>query len=138
MRRAVIVDTGPLVAFLNRRDTHHGWAQRMLAEIEPPLLTCEAVLSEACFLVRKLDGGAWSILQLVARGLVTTPFRLAEETTRVQALLKSYANVPMSLADACLVAMAERHSKSTVLTTDSDFTIYRKNGRQAVPALLPE
>jgi predicted nucleic acid-binding protein len=55
----------------------------------------------------------------------------------VKALLLRYANVPMSLADACLVRMAEQYPSSPVLTLDRDFRLYRKNGRQVIPARMP-
>ena len=137
MRRYVILDTGPLVALLNRRDRHHGWAREQWTHIAPPLLTCEAVLAEACFLVRRFDGGQAAVLALASRGVLDLSFHVAEETTAVSRLLKKYQDVPMSLADACLVRMAERCAESVVFTMDSDFMVYRKNGRQLVPMLAP-
>ena len=137
MRRYVILDTGPLVALLNRRDRHHGWAREQWTHIAPPLLTCEAVLAEACFLVRRFDGGQAAVLALASRGVLDLSFHVAEETTAVSRLLKKYQDVPMSLADACLVRMAERCAESVVFTMDSDFMVYRKNGRQLIPMLAP-
>ncbi len=137
MRGRVLVDTGPLVAFLNRRDRRHAWAKRQLAEIQPPLLTCEAVLSEACFLVRNLEGGAVAVMKLVSSGAVTVPFSLDGEIGSVAKLLRKYSDVPMSLADACLVRMAEQVADSGILTLDTDFRVYRKHGRQVIPTILP-
>lgn len=138
MRPRVILDTGPLVALLNRRDQHHPWARVCFAETAPPLLTCEAVISEACFLVRSLPRGPRTVIDLLERGVLAIPFRIDEETNRLAALLARYASVPMSLADACLVRMAEQQGEGIVLTLDSDFLIYRKNGRQIVPTMMPE
>ena len=104
----------------------------------PPLLTCEAVLSEACFLLRGLASGPEAVLDAVRRGAVETPFRLADHAHRVGQLMAKYAQMPMSLADACLVCMAELHAESTVFTMDSDFRIYRKHGRTVIPVLMPE
>lgn len=137
MRRKIILDTGPLVALLNLRDTYHDWSKAQFAAIEPPLLTCEAVISEACFLLRALSGGPRTVLELLSRGVVEIPFRLAEEADPVTRLLTRYASVPMALADACLVRMAEQHAKSAVMTLDNDFHIYRKQGRQVVPTIIP-
>jgi len=134
----VILDTGPLVAFLNRRDNYHGWATEQLAHLQPPLLTCEAVLSEACFLLRKCSNGPSQIIELLQRGLVTVPFRLDGETSAVKNLLKRYNNLSASLADACIVRMTELYSDAVVLTLDSDFHIYRKHGRQVIKTLIPE
>lgn len=137
MRRRVLLDTGPLVAFLNRHDRHHGWAVERLAEIEPPLLTCEAVLAEACHMVRRAPGGARAVAEMVAGGLIEIPFRLGAEVGRIESLLGRYADVPMSLADACLVRLAELETGSAVLTLDSDFHVYRMHGRQVIPVIVP-
>jgi predicted nucleic acid-binding protein len=134
---AIIVDTGPLVAFLNRRDGHHRWVRDLLDSIEPPLLTCEAVVSEACLLLRDLGGGQDAVLELLARDIVRTEFELAGEVGPVRGLMKKFANVPMSLADACLVRMTELVPRSKVVTLDGDFGIYRRNKRQMVPTIIP-
>ncbi len=137
MKRQVILDTGPLVALLNRRDTFHRWSVDQWAQIEPPLLTCEAVLSEACFLLRKPPAGRRAVMELLDRGVVRIAFRLQDHAERVAQLMEKYASVPMSLADACLVRMAELHSGSPVLTIDGDFRVYRKHDRRVVPVIMP-
>lgn len=138
MKRKIILNTGPLVALLNLRDTYHDWAKAQFAEIEPPLLSCEAVISEACFLLRALPGGPRTVLDLLNRGVIEIPFHLVEEADPVMRLLTRYASVPMALADACLVRMTEQHAKSTVITLDNDFLVYRKHGRQVVPTIMPK
>lgn len=134
---SVIVDTGPLVALLSRREHHHAWARKVLDTIEPPIFTCDAVLSEACFLLQDAEGGHDAVLELVTRGIVRSDFRVTAEVDSLRALMKKFANVPMSLADACLVRMTELDQKSVVLTLDSDFGIYRRNRRQVVPTISP-
>lgn len=134
---AVLVDTGPLVALLNRRDGHHSWACEVLDTIEPPVFTCDAVISEACFLLRDVDGGQDAVLELTARGIVRSDFAVSGEVGPLRALMKRFGNVPMSLADACLVRMTELQQDSVVLTMDGDFRIYRRNRRQAVPMISP-
>ena len=130
-----IVDTGPLVAFLNRRDRHHAWAVDQFASLTPPLLTCEAVLSEATYLVRALPGGAEAILELVARSVVTPTFRLQDEVSSLQDLVKRCGR---DLADACLVRMSELHPDCVVLTIDTVFRdVYRRHGRRSIPTRLP-
>jgi uncharacterized protein len=134
-----LVDTGLIVAFLNRRDRYHAWAVETLSAIRPPLLTCEAVLSEAVFLLRRLAGGPEKVMELVTRGVVSPSFRLEGEAASVKRLLARYAEIPMDLADACLVRMTELHDNCVVLTIDSEFrNVYRRHGRQAIPTLLPE
>jgi predicted nucleic acid-binding protein len=134
---AVLLDTGPLVAFLNGRDRYHEWSTGVLGEVETQILSCEAVLSEACFLLRHSKGGREAVLKLVERGLVRMPFRLEAESASVRRLLTRYASVPMSLADACLVRMSEQSPDSFVLTLDRDFKIYRRQGRNVVPTIMP-
>jgi predicted nucleic acid-binding protein len=137
MRRRVILDTGPLVAFLNGRDRYHEWARLQWAQIEPPFLTCEPVLSEACFLLRGLQGGQDAVLELLRRKVVETPFRLVDNLDAIAGSLKKYSDIDISLADACLVRMSELYGKSAVLTLDTHFRIYRKAGRQTIPILSP-
>lgn len=137
MRRAHLLDTGPLVAFLNRREADHDWAKQALAAVPPPMLTCEAVLTEACYLLRETPGGATAVLDLVKRGLVRLPFRLEDEVAEVGRLMTKYASVPMSLADSCLVRMSETISNSVLLTLDGDFRVYRRHGRLTIPTIMP-
>jgi uncharacterized protein len=138
MRQRVILDTGPLVAFINRRDRFHEWAKTEWNTIEPPLLTCEAVLAEACFLLQNVYAGKEAVISQLNTGVVHVPFRLNEEFIRIGELLIRYQSVPMSLADACLVRMSEQYSGSSVLTMDSDFLIYRKNRNEVIPVIMPQ
>jgi predicted nucleic acid-binding protein len=138
MNRRILLDTGPLVALLNGRDEHHDWARFHWAQTEPPLLTCEAVLSEACFLLRGAPRGNEAVFELVRRRVVQIAFHLEDHLEAVTRLLRKYANVPMSLADGCLVRMAELSAESAILTLDNDFRLYRKNGRHVVPVVMPE
>lgn len=138
MRSRILVDTGPLVALLNRRDHHHAWVKTQLRTMAPPLDTCEAVLSEACYLLQKVPGGPEAVLELITKGLVAVSFSLQDEAKVIQRLILRYADVPMDLADACMVRLAELHEPSVIFTLDSDFRIYRKHGRTALPILLPD
>lgn len=134
----IVVDTGPLVAFLNRNDAYHRWATETLGPLEPPLWTCEAVLSEACHLLRKLEGGPEAVLSLVSRQILLPTFSLLEEAEPVHALMEKYRDVPMSLADACLVRMTETDRGCKVLTLDGDFRVYRRDRKEPVPVVLPK
>lgn len=138
MKRRVLLDTGPLVALIRAQDQFHSWATSQFAALEPPLFTCEAVITEACFLMRNHYPGQEAVLLLFDRGVVEIAFNLNEEFKEVQKLITRYQSVPMSLADACLVRMSEQFSESTVLTLDNDFTIYRKNTNQTIPVIMPE
>lgn len=134
----IIVDTGPLVAYLDRSDRDHAWAKESFMRITRPLLTCEAVIAETLFLLRRGGIDPDGLLNLISRGLVLPDFSLVAEIQAIQHLMKTYRNIPMSLADACLVRMAEIHENSNVMTLDSDFVVYRKARRKMIPLLRPE
>lgn len=138
MKHGVILDTGPLVAFLNRRDNFHQWALDQWAKIAPPMLTCEAVVSEACFFLGSTTTGIDSVLQLLDRNIISISFCLNDNLRPVKKLLFRYRPVTMSLADACIVRMSELNSESQVFTVDSDFKFYRKNVRRVIPLIMPQ
>jgi predicted nucleic acid-binding protein len=136
--KTVLLDTGPIVAYLSANDTHHPWAVAALGQLRPPLLTCEPVLAEAVYLLRGLSGGAASVFELVRRGAVTVGFRLADELEPVQAVIARYGSTRTDLADACLVRMSEVYSDPVVVTIDSQFRdVYRRHGRKVIPTMLP-
>ena len=137
MRKQVLLDTGPLVASINRRDRFHEWAKMQLAHISPPMLTCEAVIAESCFLLRQTPGGSKAILELVRRGIALVAFRIEDHAEALIRLMTKYSDVPMSLADACLVRMSELHPDSSIMTLDADFKLYRRHGRQTIPLTKP-
>ena len=116
MRRQVLLDTGPLVAFLKPQDQFYRWVITELATIQPPLLTCEAAIAEACFLLRNTHAGEETVLSLIADGYIQIPFQLEAEIIAVKQLLTGYRSVPMSLADASLVRMSEQYNNSLLLT----------------------
>ena len=131
------VDTGPLVALLDRRDAHHHAVRGMIHELQPPLATCEAVVTEAMHLLRRHAKAQSALLALFDRGLLSIGFRFDQHLDAIQALLGRYADVPMSFADACLVRMSEADPHLVVITLNRDFHVYRRHGRGAVPLLMP-
>lgn len=138
MKQAVLLDTGPLVALVNSREQFHKWVTNQFGQIEPPLLTCEAVVTEACFLLQNVYGGEAAVISFVQKGIIHLPLSLSEEAGAVYELMLRYQAVPMSLADACLVRMAELYPTRELLTFDSDFRIYRKNRNQLISVIMPE
>jgi len=133
-----LLDTGPLVALLNSRDHHHAWARVILGAVPAPIHTCEAVVAEACHILRVIPGGADAVMRLVEAGILRPSLSLASEAAAVRRLMAKYADVPMSLADACLVRMSELSPECRVVTLDSDFATYRRLRRQVIPILTPE
>ena len=138
MTGGVLLDTGPLVAFLDRRDSFYDWATEYLHQLSAPLLTCEPVITEACFLVRHLADGIPAVLELLERGVVKIDFRMDSEVETLRRLTAKYADVPMSLGDACLVRMSELHPQGIVWTLDADFRRYRRKGRRVIPLMIPD
>ena len=134
----ILVDTGPLVAMLCRDDRDHAWTVECFRALAPPLLTCEAVIAETCFLVERRGVSGGIILDRIQNGLLRIALEIEDHCAELKKLMMRYANVPMSLADSCLVRMSEIYPDSRVLTLDSDFRVYRRNGRQMIPLIAPE
>jgi uncharacterized protein len=136
MARNVLVDTGFLIALLGRRDVHHEWAVTQARGYPPPWSTCEAVLSEAFHLLGA--HGTTSVGTLLRRRALILAFDFAENLESVIVLMQKYSDIPMSLADACLVRMTETLAEPLILTTGDDFRVYRRHSRQVIPCVTPE
>ena len=136
MARNVLADAGFVVALLSKRDAHHQWTVTQAHDLRPPWSTCEAVLSEAYHLLG--ERGAPSLGQLLRRRAVVVAFELSQNVAPITKLIEKYSDVPMSLADACLVRMTETLADPIILTTDEDFRVYRRHSRQVVPCVTPE
>ena len=122
----ILLDTGPLVALLSENDANHARARDMFADCLPPFRSCEAVVAEACFLMRKVHrAGPAEVIALERRGVYTIAMSLDEQWTGIEASLKKYSDRPISLADACLIRCAEIHQEPRILTFDRDFSVYR-------------
>jgi uncharacterized protein len=137
---AWLLDTGPLVAFFDRSDKYHRWAVEQWAQAPVPLLTCEAVLAEATYLLREHAGlPGDKVLALFERKIIEAPFRLEDHAGPVAHLLEKYQDQEMELADACLVRMAELKRDCRVFTLDkAEFQIYRRFERQVIPLIMPQ
>jgi uncharacterized protein len=121
----VLLDTGCIVALLDRSERKHASCVEAVRGVAGRLMTCEAVIAESCYLLRRQRGAADTILENVERGIFQIPFHLDESSAAVRANMKRYARVPMDLADACLVALAEILGTGRILTLDGDFHVYR-------------
>jgi len=131
----VLVDAGFLVALLARRDSHHRWAATTAERFPPPWKTCEAVLSEAFHLLGV--NGTPALQALLERGAIVLSFDLADNLEAAMKLLSRYLDQGASLADVSLVRMSETLASPLILTTDEDFRVYRRHGRQVVPCQTP-
>jgi predicted nucleic acid-binding protein len=122
----VLLDTGPLVALLSENDANHDRARDLFAACLPPFRCCEAVVGEACFLMRQVDAaGPAEVIALGRRGLFTVAMSAKEHWTNIEALLKTYSHRPITFADACLIRCAEIYQEGRIATFDKDFSVYR-------------
>ena len=132
-----LADSGPLIALLEQAEKDHTWAVEAMHSAPLPLLTCEAVLTEACFLLKRQRRDPNDLLIMAQRGFFRVAFDFNREQEALRGLLTSYADLPMSFADACLVRMSELHPEAAVWTLDRDFKIYRRNRRSSIPLISP-
>ena len=134
--KPVILDTGPLVAWFCPRDEHHDWVRRAFVGFSPGSIVCEAVLTEVCHLAAKEGLARGKVIESIVRGRFKPGF-LGNKLVPIARLLHAYADTPMDFADACVVRLAELHPDCDVCTTDGDFRIFRKHGREPIPLLAP-
>jgi uncharacterized protein len=137
VRSGTLLDTGPLVAYLRERDAYHDWAVAAFGGLDPPAITCEPVLTEACFLVERNGRPGTLVLDYALAAGIQIGLQLGSEIDSVRALMHRYQDVPMSLADACLVRLAEM-TGLPICTLDTDFAIYRADGRRALALITPD
>jgi predicted nucleic acid-binding protein len=129
-----IADTGFLVAFANRADSHHDWAVGLAERVDEPLLTCEAVLAETAFHLQSVP----LVLSMVTTGLIAVSFQVEDHLAQLAALAKRYQDRRPDLADLCLVRMSELYPRHSVITIDrQDFRVYRRNKRETIPLICP-
>lgn len=137
MTETVITDAGIFVALIDKKDRWHEWADQAAEKLLPPFVTCEAAITEASYLLRNVSNGQQQLLSLIEKGLVQIDFSLSVEIVAIRQLMRKYADVPMDFADACLVKMSETTQNSIVFTLDSDFWVYRKNGKEPISLIIP-
>ena len=129
-----IADTGLLVAFANRNDDHHRWAIEVIERIEPPFLTCEAVLAETAFHLQNTA----VVVDMVREGLVEIAISVTDQRNHLAALAKKYRDRQPDLADLCLIRLSELHPRHSVVTVDeTDFRVYRRNRRDVIALICP-
>ncbi len=125
-QRAILIDTGPLVAILSRNDANHDRCVSALADLRVPLRTCLPVVTEVLWLVRKDTHAVRGLFRGFAEGLWELVPIGSDALPWLEAFLDRYRNLGAQFADACLVHLAEREGIDTVFTLDyRDFSVYR-------------
>jgi predicted nucleic acid-binding protein len=134
--KPVLLDTGVIVALLDRSERRHEACAEAVRELEAPLITCEAVIAESCYLLRNLAGAAGAVIDNVAAGIFQIPFQLSREAASVKQVLRKYRDRQIDLADACLIRLADEFGAADILTLDRDFAVYRW-GKNKAFRMLP-
>ncbi len=128
----ILVDAGPLIAIIDRGEPDHRICVEALSSLTGPMLTTWPALTEAIYLLGR--AGGWPAQEALWKLLARDDLQLVDLDQsllrRTRALMKKYVDVPMDLADATLVAAAEKLKLNRILTLDSDFQIYRLAGRR--------
>jgi predicted nucleic acid-binding protein len=133
----VILDAGPLVALLDRREQFHAWASAQVASVHSHFVTCDAALCGTFFLISRDPVPGLQLRKFLKNGSIQSRFDLGRNLPEVLGLMDRYESVPMSFADACLVRMAELNPGFAIFTLDRDFTIYRQHKRRIIPLIAP-
>jgi predicted nucleic acid-binding protein len=134
--KPVLLDTGVIVALLDRSERHHKSSVDALEAVAGPLVTCEAVIAESCYLLRSLQGASEAILENVGAGIFQIPFQLSRSASQIQRVLRKYKDREVDLADACLIHLATEFHAGEILTLDHDFEIYRWSGNKPFHLLI--
>ena len=134
--KPVLLDTGVIVALMDRSERLHEACAEAVRELEAPLITCEAVIAESCYLLRKLAGAAEAVIENVASEIFQVPLQLSREAAGVKQILRKYRDRQIDLADACLIRLADEFGTADILTLDQDFAVYRW-GRNKTFRMLP-
>ncbi len=123
--KPVLLDTSVLVALLDRNEKFHQACAVAVRELEAPLITCEAVITESCYLLRNLAGAPEAVIENITAGIFQVPFQLSQEAAGAKQVLRKYRDRKIDLADACLIRLADEFETPDILTLDRDFAIYR-------------
>jgi uncharacterized protein len=123
--KPALLDTGVIVALLDRSEKFHQTCSEAVRSLEAPLITCEAVIAESCYLLRNLPGAPEAVIENVVAGIFQLPFQLSREAGGVKQILRKYRDRKIDLADACLIRLADEFETADILTLDKDFHIYR-------------
>jgi predicted nucleic acid-binding protein len=121
--KPVLLDASVIVALLDRSEQYHERCVVVLEALERVLVTCEAVIAESCYLLRRFSGAGETVLANVERDVFHIPFQLSQSAASVRSLLRKYRDVPADFADACLIQLADQLNTGDILTLDRDFNL---------------
>ena len=136
MRNVTLVDSGPLIALFDRSDRYHDRVLEFLKGFDGKLLSSWPVLTEVSHMLSFNLRVQLDFLEWISRGAVEVASIEQREITSILAYMRRYLDVPMDLADASLIHLAEREGIETILSIDRDYYIYRTEGRRMLQKLL--
>lgn len=123
--KPVLLDTGVIVALLDRSESSHTVCAEAVQDLEAPMITCEAVITESCYLLRNVIGACETIIDNVNGGIFQIPLQLSRESLGVKQILRKYRDRNIDLADACLIRLADEFETADIFTLDRGFVVYR-------------
>ncbi|MGA9673159.1 MAG: PIN domain-containing protein [Terracidiphilus sp.] len=135
--RPALIDSGAILALLDRSEWAHERSVRALEELRRPLVTCEAVITESCYLLRHKPLAIEAVLANVGSGFFGIPFQLASSSAQIQAILQKHRDTPADFADACLIHLADQLNTGDILTLDKEFARYRWRRTKSFRLLIP-
>ena len=135
--KPVLLDTGVIVALLDRSERHHSLCASVIETVAAPLVTCDAVIAESCYLLRRLQGASEAVLENVDSGVFQIPFQLSRSVPQIRRIFRKYRDREVDLADACLIHLAGELGSPEILTLDRDFNVYRWGTNKAFRLLVP-
>ncbi|BCA56428.1 pilus biogenesis protein [Nitrospira sp. KM1] len=122
----VLIDAGPLIALIHKDDRHHERCVEALRSVSEPLGTVWPAFTEAMYLLSFSWRAQEALWEMLERGVIVLLALELQEVSRMRELMKKYKDLPMDLADAALVAVAERERIRQIFTLDRrDFEVYR-------------
>ena len=135
--KPILLDTSVIVALMQREAPRHTECARVVSTIQRPIVTCEAVITESCHILRRFPGAREAVLTNLEHGEFEIPFALSQSIDAVRSLMHKYRDVPADFADACLIQMADELDTGDILTLDSDFVTYRWRKNRSFELLIP-
>ena len=135
--KPVLLDTGVIVALLDRSERFHHACAEAITGFHVPLVTCEAVIAESCYLLRTLKGAPETVMENVAAGVFQIPLQLSQSAHEIRRILQKYRDRRIDLADACLIHLANGFGTGKILTLDRDFEVYRWGRNSSFELLIP-
>jgi len=133
----ILIDTGVIFALFDQDEWAHERCVRALRSIHRPLVTCEAVITESCYLLRRRRDAVDAVLANVETGFFGIPLQISRSARQIREIFHKYRGTPADFADACLIAMADAVSTGDILTLDGHFKHYRWRRTRKFNMLVP-